>query len=142
MLLVLSLLPGWGAITVRPTNLGELGRLPGATGHFNAFYGYGWFLRAAVVVAVVVGTIAFARRFKPLGIPRLLYLLAGMAVTAGVFIALVRGPDVTGFDDVPRVEVRRGPLIVAAVIPSLTMSAAGLSFAHTQRPRKRRSRRR
>lgn len=142
VLLALALLPGWGAVAVRATNLGELGRLPGATGHFNAFYGYGWSLQAAVAVAVVAGTIAIARRFKPLGIPRLLYLLAGVAVTAGVLIALVRGPAVTGFNDVPRAEVRRGPLIGAALIPSLAMTAAGVNFAHTQRPRRRRRRRR
>jgi hypothetical protein len=133
ILLVLSFVPWWGTITTGSLRLGESGRLPSASGRFNAHFGYGWTLELAIVLGAVATILAIGRRILPLRLPRWLYFLLGLAMTFLVTASIIRGPVDSGFVGVAGIEVSRGPLVVVAVVPSALITLAGLGFARHQR---------
>jgi hypothetical protein len=128
-LYALSLVPRWGWLTTPSARLGDIGRLPGTTGNFNAYFGYGWPLELAIALGVGVSVIVLGRKLVALQPPRFVYLLSGVLITVLVMIALTQGPTETGFENVRGVEVGRGPLLGVALIPSLLILLAGVGFA-------------
>ena len=128
-LYVLSLVPRWGWLTTPSARLGDLGRLPGTTGNFNAYFGYGWDLEIAVAMGLGVTMIVLGRKLVALRAPRFVYLFSGAVITVLVAVALAQGPTETGFESVRGVEVGRGPLVGVALIPSVLILLAGVGFA-------------
>ena len=133
ILLVLSFVPWWGSITTSSLRLGRSGLLPSATERFNAYFGYGWTLEIAIVLGVLACALVLGRGVSGVRIHRWLYFWIGLAMTALMLASAVRGPVDSGFDGVAGIEVPRGPLIVAAVVPSVLIALAGIGFARSQR---------
>lgn len=127
-LFVLSFVDRWGSIVTSPARLGESGRIPSATGHFDAYYGYDWPLGLALVLGGLVGVLALTRSLARLRIPRFLYASLGLVTTGLVLRAMVRGPTVTGLGGIGGVEVTRGPLLFVALLLSGLVALAGLMF--------------
>ena len=136
-LLVLSFVPWWGTITTRSLSLGESGRLPSASGRFNAHFGYGWILEVAIILGAVAAVLAIGRRASAIRLPRWLYFWTGLIMTVLVLASIARGPADSGFEGVAGIEVSRGPLIVVALIPCVLIALAGLGFARNQRKKRR-----
>ncbi len=139
-LYALSLVPRWGWLTTPAARLGDIGRLPGSTGNFNAYFGYGWPLEIAIALGLGVSVIVLGRKLVALRPPRFVYLFSGALITALVIVSLMQGPTETGFENVRGVEVGRGPLLGVALIPSVLILLAGAGFAkghHRARGRRR-----
>ncbi|MGH2750488.1 MAG: hypothetical protein ACRDK3_06400 [Actinomycetota bacterium] len=111
-----------------PARLGDSGRIPSATGHFNAYYGYEWPLELALALGGLVAVLALARARARLRIPRFLYAALGLVATGLVLYAVLTGPTVTSLGGVPGVEVTRGPLLFVAPLLSGLIALAGLLF--------------
>ena len=139
-LYLLSLIPRWGWLTTPSARLGDLGRLPGTTGNFNAYYGYGWPLEIAIAMGLGITVIVLGRKLVALRAPRFVYLFSGAVITVIVTVALAQGPTETGFENVRGVEVGRGPLVVMALIPSVLILLAGIGFAKGHKRARRRRR--
>lgn len=137
-LLVLSFVPWWGSITTSSLRLGQSGRLPSATGRFNAYFGYGWTLELAIVLGAAATGLVLARGLSKVRLPRWLYFWIGLAMTTLVLASVVRGPVDSGFDGVAGIEVSRGSLVVAAVVPCVLIALAGIGFARSQRKKRMR----
>jgi len=137
ILLVLSFVPWWGTITTSSLSLGESGRLPSASGRFNAHFGYGWILELAVILGAAAAILAIGRRVSAIQLPRWLYLWIGLIMTILVLASIVRGPASSGFEGVSGIEVSRGPLVVVAIVPCALITVAGLGFARNQRKKRR-----
>jgi len=138
ILCVLSFVPWWGSITTSALRLGQSGRLPSATGSFNAYFGYGWALELALVLGAAASGLVLGRGLAGLRFPRWLYFWIGLAMTVLALASLVRGPVNSGFEGVAGIEVSRGPLVVAAVVPCVLIALAGIGFARSQRRGRRR----
>ncbi|MGH2698653.1 MAG: hypothetical protein ACRDJL_05555 [Actinomycetota bacterium] len=136
ILFVLSFVPWWGSITTSPVPLGDGGRLPGASGRFNAYFGYGWTLELAILLGLALSVLAFGRSPANLRLPRWLYFWIGLAMTGLVFTSLIRGPLDSGFEGVAGIEVARGPLIFVAAILSALGALAGVGYGRRRRPRR------
>ena len=132
-LLVLSFVPWWGSITTSSLRLGQSGRLPSATGRFNAYFGYGWMLELAIILGAAATGLVLGQVLSEIRIPRWLYFWIGLAMTVLTLASVVRGPVDTGFEGVAGIEVARGPLVVAAVVPCVLIALAGIGFARSQR---------
>jgi hypothetical protein len=132
ILFVLSFVPWWGTITTSSLSLGESGRLPPASGRFNAHFGYGWILELAVILGAVAVVLAIGRRVSAIRLPRWLYFWIGLIMTALVLASIIRGPAGSGFEGVAGIEVSRGPLVVVALVPCALITLAGLGFARNQ----------
>ena len=139
-LYLLSLVPRWGWLSTPSARLGDLGRLPGTTGNFNAYFGYGWDLEIAVALGLGVTVIVLGRKLVALRAPRFVYLFTGAVITVLVMVALAQGPRETGFESVRGVEVGRGPLVGVALIPSVLILLAGVAFAQRRKPARGRRR--
>ena len=137
ILVVLSFVPWWGTITTSPLKLDESGLVPSASGRFNAHFGYGWTLELAVILGAVACVLAFGRRLSTIRVPRLLYSWLGLAMTSLVVASIMRGPVDSGFEGVAGIEVSRGPLLIAALVPCILITLAGLGFARSQRRKRR-----
>jgi hypothetical protein len=138
ILLVLSFVPWWGSVTTSSLRLGQSGRLPSATERFNAYFGYGWTLELAIALGVLAGALVLSRALSKVRFHRWLYFWIGLAMTVLVLASVVRGPVESGFDGVAGIEVSRGPLVVAAVVPSVLIALAGIGFARSQRKKRMR----
>ncbi|CAN5730863.1 hypothetical protein BH20ACT23_BH20ACT23_15940 [soil metagenome] len=136
-LFVLSFVPWWGSITTSSLRLGESGRLPSATGSFNAYFGYGWTLQLAIVLGAAATGLVLSRGLSRVRFPRWLFFWIGLAMTGLALASIVRGPVASGFEGVEGIEVSRGPLVVAAVVPSVLIALAGIGFARSQGRRRR-----
>jgi len=136
ILLVLSFVPWWGTITTSSLSLGESGRLPSASGRFNAHFGYGWILELAVILGAAAAVLAIGRRVSAIRLPRWLYFWIGLFMTGLVLGSTIRGPANSGFEGVAGIEVSRGPLVVVALVPCALITLAGLGFARNQRKKR------
>lgn len=132
ILFVLSFVPLWGSITTSSLRLGQSGLLPSATGRFNAYFGYGWTLELAIVLGAAATGLVLGRRLSKVHLPRWLYFWIGLPMTVLTLASVVRGPVDSGFGGVAGIEVSRGPLIVAAVVPSVLIALAGIGFARSR----------
>ena len=131
-LFVLSFLPWWGRITTGTLRLGESGRVPSASGNFNAYFGYGWILELAIFLGVGAVALVLGRRASTRDYPRWIYFLIGLSMTVLMLASIIRGPVDSVFDGVARIEVSRGPLVVAGLVPCALITLAGLGFARKQ----------
>jgi len=138
VLAVLSFVPWWGSIETESVTLGDVGRLPGASGRFNAYFGYGWMLELAILLGFVMGVLALSRSFARLQPPRWLYFWIGAAMTALAIAALIQGPVDSGFDGVAGIEVSRGPLIFVAPVVCALGALAGIGYGRTRRGTRKR----
>lgn len=138
ILFVLSFVPWWGSITTSALRLGQSGQLPSATGSFNAYFGYGWMLELAIVLGAAATGLVLGRGLSKVRLPRWLYFWIGLAMTVLTLASVVRGPVDSGFEGVAGIEVSRGPLVVAAVVPCVLIALAGIGFARSQRRERRR----
>jgi predicted small integral membrane protein len=138
ILFVLSFVPWWGSITTSSLRLGESGLLPSATSSFNAYFGYGWTLELAIVLGAVASGLVLGRGLSKVRLPRWLYFWIGLAMTVLALASVVRGPGASGFEGVAGIEVTRGPLVFAAVVPSALIALAGIGFARSQHRKRRR----
>jgi predicted small integral membrane protein len=132
ILFVLSFLPWWGTITTRSLRLGESGRLPSASGHFNAYFGYGWMLELAIGLGVAAVVLVLGRRASTRRLPRWLYFWIGLSMTVLMLASIIRGPVDSGFEGVARIEVSRGPGVAVGLVPCALITLAGLGFARNQ----------
>ena len=137
ILVVLSFVPWWGTITTSPLRLDEGGLVPSASGRFNAHFGYGWPLELAVILGAAVCALAFGRGLSTIRVPRWLYSWLGLAMTSLVVASILRGPVDSGFEGVAGIEVSRGPLLIAALVPCILITLAGVGFARSQRRKRR-----
>ena len=137
ILLVLSFVPWWGTITTSSLSIGESGRLPSASGRFNAHFGYGWILELAVILGAAAAALAIGRRVSAIRLPRWLYFWLGLFMTGLVLGSIIGGPANSGFEGVTGIEVSRGPLVVVALVPCALITLAGLGFARNQRKKRR-----
>lgn len=138
ILFVLSFVPWWGSITTESLRLGQSGRLPSASGRFNAYFGYGWPLELAIALGLAAGVLVVVRTLAGVRLPRLIFFGIGLAMTVLVLASVVGGPVDSGYDGVAGITVSRGPLVVAAIVPSLLIALAGIGFARSRRgPRRR-----
>jgi hypothetical protein len=134
----LSFVPWWGSIATESVTLGNVGRLPGATGRFNAYFGYGWTLELAILLGLVMSVLALSRSFAKLDPPRWLYFWIGAAMTVLAFASLMRGPIDSGFAGVAGVEVSRGPLIFLAPFVCALGALAGIGYGRIRRGKRKR----
>jgi hypothetical protein len=140
VLVGLSFVPWWGSIATASVTLGDVGRLPGATGRFNAYFGYGWTLELAVLLGLVMSVLALSRSFAKLHPPRWIYSWIGLVMALLAIASLMRGPIDSGFVGVAGVEVSRGPLIFVAPVICALSALAGIGYGRIRRGgRKRRS---
>lgn len=137
ILFVLSFVPLWGSITTSSLRLGQSGLLPSATGRFNAYFGYGWTLDLAIVLGAAATGLVLGRGLSKVRLPRWLYFWVGLAMIVLTLASVVRGPVDSGFGGVAGIEVSRGPLVVAAIVPSVLIALAGIGFARSQRGKRR-----
>ena len=131
----LSLVPWWGRLSTPAARLGELGRLPGATGTFDAYYGYGWTLKAAVVLGVGAAVMVLARKLTGVRFPPALYAAAGVGGSLLVASAIVRGPSAEGLENLDGVVISRGPLPFVALALCALIALAGLGAGLSRRSR-------
>ena len=137
ILFVLSFLPWWGRITTASLRLGQSGRLPSATSTFNAYFGYGWILELAIFLGVGAVALVLVRRASTRSFPRWMYFWIGLSMTVLMLASIIRGPVDSVYEGVARIEVSRGPLVAAGLVPCALIALAGLGFAR-RRARERR----
>ena len=137
ILFVLSFLPWWGRITTASLRLGQSGRLPSATSTFNAYFGYGWILELAIFLGVGAVALVLVRRASTRSFPRWMYFWIGLSMTVLMLASIIRGPVDSVYEGVARIEVSRGPLMAAGLVPCALIALAGLGFAR-RRARERR----